>query len=185
MFIFFGWVVLFLKLKLFSLLVSCPRGRERDAASELWYVLTSDLGEDDVNVEVTEVPGLITAFSSSDPFSVISRLRKMLEEGSLNLSLCSKFVPLEVVVPTNLDRIKEGVEKLKHKISQDERWRVTLRKRFTGLESDEVIMEVADLIDWGVVDLKNPDKILRIEIVGGWTGISIHSPEEEFSVQKK
>ena len=89
--LFFGWVVLFLKLKMFSLLVSCPRGRERDAASELWYVLTSDLGEDDVNVEVTEVPGLIGAFSSSSPFSVISRLRKMLEEGSLNLSLCSKF----------------------------------------------------------------------------------------------
>ncbi len=177
-------MVLFLKLKLFSLLVSCPRWRERDAASELWYVLTSDLGEDDVNVEVTEVPGLIAAFSSSGPFSVISRLRKMLEEGSLNLSLCLKFVPLEVVVPTNLDRIKEGVEKLKHKISRDERWRVTLRKRFTGLEGDEVIREVADLIDWGVVDLENPDKILRIEIVGGWAGISIHSPEEELSVRK-
>ena len=174
-----------MKLKMFSLLVSCPRGRERDAASELWYVLTSDLEEDEVNVEVTEVPGLITAFSSSSPFSVISRLRKMFEEGSLNFSLCSKFVPLEVVVPTNLDSIKEGVERLKNKISRDDRWRVTLRKRFTGFESDEVIREVADLIDWGIVDLKNPDKILRIEILGSWTGISIHSPEQEFSVHKK
>jgi len=58
-----------------------------------------------------------------------------------------------------------------------------VNKRATNLSSKEIIEEVAKLVD-RKVDLENPDKIIQIEIIGDYTGISIIKPDQILSITK-
>ena len=48
---------------------------------------------------------------------------------------------------------------------------------------DEIIEILANLID-NKVNLKNPDKIVMVQILGDYTGISIIDPEDIISIPK-
>jgi tRNA acetyltransferase TAN1 len=66
-------------------------------------------------------------------------------------------------------------------IGTGETWRMIVEtRRYTALHKVDIIREVAELIDERV-DLENPDKILRIELIGKHAGISVLKPYEIFS----
>jgi len=80
--------------------------------------------------------------------------------------------------------MKTAVKKVKDKIKRGEQWRMTVEKRrYTLYHRIDIIKELAELIV-EKVNLKNPDKILRIDIVGKYTGVSVLSPNEIFSTTK-
>jgi len=67
--------------------------------------------------------------------------------------------------------MKMALEQLKGRIKQGERWRMTVEKRrYTLYHKIDIIKQLADLID-EKVDLRNPDKILRIDIIGKYAGV--------------
>ncbi len=69
-------------------------------------------------------------------------------------------------------------------IRENETFRVTVEKRFTELSSNEIIEAAAANIE-REVDLANPDKIVLIEVVGGFTGISVLDPSSIISTTKE
>jgi tRNA acetyltransferase TAN1 len=80
--------------------------------------------------------------------------------------------------------MRKAVEQLKTEIHAGEKWRITLEKRrFTKYHTIEIIKNIAELID-EKVDLKNPDKILHINIIGKYAGISILKPNDTFSTSQ-
>jgi tRNA(Ser,Leu) C12 N-acetylase TAN1 len=56
-------------------------------------------------------------------------------------------------------------------------------RRFTTHHKLEIIEPLAELID-EKVDLRNPDKIVRIEILGNSAAVSVIKPEDVFSLHK-
>jgi tRNA acetyltransferase TAN1 len=77
--------------------------------------------------------------------------------------------------------MREVVKELREGIQPGEKWRMTVEKRRYALHHKiEIIEDLAELID-EEVDLENPDKILRIEILGKNAGISVLTPREIFS----
>jgi len=170
-------------LKDFNLVISTYRRRENDCISELWYVL-QDFGDKKINASTTGLPGLIVAKTSLDPFEVVERIRKEAEEKPWYFRLILKIVPIERVVEADLDKIMEAARELAlEKIGKEETFRITVRKRLSTLNRDEIIDRVASVID-RKVDLKNPDKIVWIEIIGDVAGISVLKPEHVVSLQK-
>jgi len=59
-----------------------------------------------------------------------------------------------------------------------------VEKRFTTTHSKEIIEKVAAIIK-RKVDLSNPDKVVLIEVVGAFTGVSVLNPQDIVSVQKE
>lgn len=169
-------------MKEFNLLVSTQRGRENDCISELWY-LFREIGDEKAIYQKTGIPGLIIVKSSLNPFEVIRRLREIAEERPWEFRYVLKVTPIEIVVPTETEEIKEAVMKLKDKITSQETFRVTVNKRATTLSSKEIIEAAASIID-RKVNLKNPDKIIQIEVLGQVTGISIIEPSDILSITK-
>lgn len=163
-------------------MVSTQRGRENDCISELWY-LFREIGDERAIYEKTGIPGLITVKSSLNPFEAIRRLREMAEERPWEFRYVLKVTPIEIVVPTNLEEIKEAVTKLKDKISPQETFRVTVNKRATTLSSMEIIEAAASIID-RKVNLKNPDRIVQIEVLGQKAGVSIIKTTDILSITK-
>jgi len=170
-------------LKEFNLLATTARGSEEDACSEIWYLI-GDMGDREVKVDKTGITGLIAAKTVLDPFDVIDKLRAVLKEKPYEFRYILRVIPIEKVVRTDLIEIKQAVIELANRIGDDEAFRVTVEKRFTSTPTREIIEAAAASIQ-RKVDLTSPDKIVLIEVVGGYTGVSVVKPKDIFSTTKE
>ncbi|HKZ93727.1 MAG TPA: THUMP domain-containing protein [Candidatus Bathyarchaeia archaeon] len=170
-------------LKDFNLLVTTARGMEEDACSEIWYLI-GEMGDREVKVDKTGITGLIAAKTVLNPFTVIEKLRTVLKERPSDLRYILRAIPVEKVVHTNLAKIKQAVTELADRISLKETFRVTVEKRFTSIQTRDLIEAAAANIK-RKVNLAKPNKIILIEVVGGFTGVSIVKPEDIFSTAKE
>jgi tRNA acetyltransferase TAN1 len=93
-------------------------------------------------------------------------------------------IPIEKVLRTDLSEIQRIATELGSKIGKKEAFRVTVEKRFTETPTSDIIDAAAANIE-NKVDLNEPDKILLVEIVGGFTGISVIKPNDILSVMKE
>ncbi|MFW9792879.1 MAG: THUMP domain-containing protein [Candidatus Thorarchaeota archaeon] len=166
------------RLREYNLLVACPRERERAAKSEVMYFVGDLLEDQNLKVSHTHISGLLACKTTLDPFDVVHRLREFAVENPYQFRFAIRFTPIEECVDSNIEEIVEATRRLLPKISEDESFRVTVRRRHTELENMEVVTAVAAEIS-RKVNLDNPDKTVLVEIVGDWTGLSVLDGEDD------
>ncbi|MHA1971655.1 MAG: THUMP domain-containing protein [Candidatus Hodarchaeales archaeon] len=167
-----------------SFLISSQRNIERDALSELYYVITDVLGYPTQPLK-SRVPGLSILKLKNEqdsPFDVLTKVKRYIDEKG-SLVACLKVTPLEILVKTNLETIKQQTFVMaSSKIQPDDSWRIKVRKRQTNFRTSEIIEQVAEKINWGTVNLNNPDWEIRIEVIRDLTGISVMRPNDELKM---
>ena len=168
----------------FNLLATTSRGNERPMCNELHFLLKEQLGDAQAQVSKTKVRGLIVGKTSLDPCLVIEKFRAILKERPYEFRYALRILPIEKVVPTDLEEIKRATAELAARIGEEETFRVTVEKRFTTLHSREIIEAAAGDIN-RKADLENPDRILLIEVLGGLTGLSLLKPSDILAVVKE
>lgn len=162
----------------FNLIVSTSRFREEEAQDEILDLLDM-FGDPDAESEITEIKGLLLAQTALDPFAVVEKLKGLVASEPWQVRYVLRVLPVEVVVPTELDAIRQAAKQLANKIGNDS-FRITVEKRHSPLESIEVIKAIAGEIE-SKVDLKNPGWVVLVQILGAQTGVSVIRPEQVFS----
>jgi tRNA acetyltransferase TAN1 len=162
----------------FNLLVGCPRDREQAAQSEIKYYIGDLLSDLSLAISITNISGLITCWTSLNPFHVVHKLRVFAYENPYQFRFAIRFTPLEYCVDANIDAISETARRLLERVGEDETFRVTVRRRQTNLGNMEVVKAVAEEIP-RVVNLDNPDKTIWVEIVADKAGISVLKEKED------
>ena len=162
----------------FNLILSTSRFREEEAQDEILDLLDM-FGDQEAEAEITAVKGLLIAETALDPFAVIEALKKLVAEEPWRVRYVLRVIPVEVVVPAELDDIKKAAKELAARIEKDT-FRITVEKRHSPLESIDVIKAVAGEID-SKVDLENPRWMVLVEILGGQAGLSVIRPDQVFS----
>ena len=168
----------------FNLVATTSRGNERPMCNELLYLLQEQLSDVEAQVSKTKVRGLIVGKTTLDPCIAIEKLRAILNERPYEFRYALRILPIERVVPTNLEEITLASQELAKRIGEQESFRVTVEKRFTTLHSKDIIEAAAGEIT-RKADLENPDKILLIEVLGALTGISLLKPNDILAVIKE
>lgn len=167
----------------FNLLVSCSWGGFRTAQEEITRVLRL-LGDENPVVKPTLAGGIIGVKTCLNPRKAVQELRKLFKEDPSILQHTSKWIPVDLWAYSTMAFMKRAVAELVKGIIKGEKWRLTVEKRrYTLCHKIEIIRELAELID-RKVDLENPDKIIRIDIIGKYAGVSLLKPQEVFSVEK-
>jgi tRNA acetyltransferase TAN1 len=166
----------------FNLLVATSRGNEREACSEIWYLLR-ELGDGEPKTDRTDAIGLVIARTSMNPINVVRELSRKLVESPWKFRYILKVSPLERLVSSDLSEIEKCVTSMADGIAEKESFRITVKKRHTKLSSKEVVETIAKKIDRRV-DLENPDKVVLIEILGELTGVSVIKPSDVLSIAK-
>jgi tRNA(Ser,Leu) C12 N-acetylase TAN1 len=167
----------------FNLLVSCSWSAYGKAKKEIVHTLGT-LGDENPLVKRTVAKRIVGVRTCLDSREVTHRLRALFDQDPLVFQHTLKWVPVDLWTRSDMDSMKRAVAELKSKIHADERWRMTVEKRrYTRYHKVEIVRELANLID-EKVDLISPDKILRVDIIGPYTGISILTPRDVFSVTK-
>jgi tRNA acetyltransferase TAN1 len=170
-------------LKDFNILGTTSRGNEREAISELRYLL-EQVGDTSPTITRTGASGLIVAKTQLDPLEVIERFRGILHERPYQFRFMLRVMPIERVVRTDVEEIKRVVAELATGLGENETFRVTVEKRFTTTSSRDIIEAAAKTVQRRV-NLDKPDKVVLIEVIGSFTGISVLKPELVISVLKE
>jgi tRNA acetyltransferase TAN1 len=168
------WIVM-----TFNLIVSTFRHREEDAQDELLNILEK-LGDHESESQTTDITGIVLGYTKLDPFQIINTFRELVKNEPWQIHYILRLLPIESVVSTELESIKNTAKKLAFKLRNGDTFRITVETRHTLLGSSEVIAAIAKEID-NKVDLENPNWIVLVEIVGRWTGISVLKPTQIFS----
>ena len=168
----------------FNIIATTARGNERPMINEILYLLKEEIGDTQAQASKTKIRGLIVAKTTQNPYEVMEKLRTILTERPYEFRYALRILPIERVVPTNLADIKKTAEELATRINEKQTFRVTIEKRFTELHSKDLIEAAAGDIK-RKVDLKNPDLILQIEVLGALTGISLLKPTDILAVIKE
>ncbi len=168
----------------FNLLATTARGNERQMMYEILFLLKETLGDQTAQASKTGVRGLIVARSALNPCDVVDKFKAILHERPYEFRYALRIVPVEKVVPTELEAIGQAAAELASQIAENESFRVTVEKRFTTLHSHDIVEAVANRIQRHV-NLDEPDKIVLVEVVGKFTGVSVVKPDLILSVLKE
>jgi tRNA acetyltransferase TAN1 len=162
----------------FNLIVSTYRFREEDAQDEILELL-DEFGDQTAESEIIEIKGMILVQSSLDPIAVIDKLKDLVASEPWQIRYVLRVLPVQVVVPTRLDTIRQAARELITKIGNDT-FRVTVEKRHNSLGSMQIVKAIADQIS-NKVDLENPGWVILVQVLGGVTGVSVLRPNQIFS----
>lgn len=167
----------------FNLLVSSARGNEREANSELWYLI-GEIGDRSVKTDFTPVSGLTVAKTQIDPVQVVERLRSILNERPWEFRYVLKVKPVRRVVTCEIEQIANAAAEQASDIREHETFRVSFEKRRNEISSKTVIDAVASRIQ-RKVDLRNPKKIVLVEVIGQLAGVSVIEPGQILGIEKE
>jgi len=167
----------------FNLIGSTTRGNERQMCYELNFLLR-EAGDPQPLSDRTGIRGLVVGKTNLNPIEAIEKFHEILQAHPYEFRYALRIIPIQKVVHTNLAEIKQAAAEFSVNLAENETFRVTVEKRFTELHSRELIEATATAIP-NNVNLKNPDKILLIEILGDYTGISLLRPTNIISVLKE
>ncbi|MFX0017387.1 MAG: THUMP domain-containing protein [Promethearchaeota archaeon] len=156
----------------FNLLVSTSRFNEDNAKAEIWFTLLT-CGDRYSIISNLDFSGLIAVVTTLNYRNVISKINRILIKDPNFFQYILKIVPIDYVCQTNINTIKTIIQNhYRDYIHSDESFMIELNRRKNDLiDRDGFIENIAKFID-NKVNLENPDKIIRIEILRNVTGIS-------------
>jgi len=167
----------------FNLLVSYSWAVVGRARCEIAYFLRL-LGDEKPVIRRTIARGILGVKTRLDSREVVRELKTLFNKDPSAFQYTLKWVPVDLWTNSDIESMKERVAQIKDKVKHGERWRMTVEKRrYTLHHKIDIIKALAELID-EKVDLTSPDKIVRIDIIGKYAGVSVLSPHEIFSTTK-
>ncbi|MHA1372879.1 MAG: THUMP domain-containing protein [Promethearchaeota archaeon] len=156
----------------FNFLVSTSRFNETNAKAELWFTFLI-CGDRYSIISSLEYQGLLTAFTALRKEDVISKIKDLLKKDPNFFQYILKIVPIDFVCETDIDVIQKIIQRHhKEYIKEEESFRIELKRRNNEIINRIQLIKVVAEIFSNKVDLDNPDKIIRIEILGNFCGIS-------------
>ena len=165
-----------------NLIITCARSLESETKNEINKIL-DELGDQEPEILNVGMRGILMVNTVIEPSKIIDYVKnKMIEEPWL-IRYCLRIIPIQRMIDTDIDKIKQNVTKLSNVIQKNNSYRITIEKRNTNVSSNEIITEIAKIFP-NKVSLNQPDWIVLIEILGNKTGISILKENEIFSLDK-
>lgn len=147
--------------------------------------ILGEMGEDSPDFLSSRVHGLFMLHIDLNPKEVTRKLDDLCREDPSLFRYTYHWIPVEKWCNSTIEEMSELVEEYAEKIKPEDRWRMRINKRFyEKYHTRELIEKLTKHVDKPNVDLENPDKTIRIEIIGKKAAISLLKPKEHFSANE-
>lgn len=99
----------------------------------------------------------------------------------------SHWVPVDKWCKATVEDMQKNIKDFAKGIKSSEKWRMDLKVRHVKEKPDELklILKLTESIDKPKVDLQNPDKIIKVEIIGNKAGLALLNKDEIFNAAQK
>ncbi len=149
------------------------------AVEEIRRVMRA-IGEPDALVKTTEVAGNLKVIPEGDAHEAQEMVTRLCADRPELFAHTSNWTVVDQFVPTDLASIRRAVAAYQRDIGASDSWKIAVRPAGSALHRQNVIDAVAPLIHNAPVDLENPAKEIRIDILGDETGVGLLDRSELF-----
>ena len=164
-----------------NLLITFDPMNYGEARAEVVNVL-KEVGEHNPEFLYSDVRGLFQVRVDTSPKDVTRRLDALCRTDPSKFWYTYHWIPIEKWCPSTIKEMSEIVKESAKRIEPNERWRMRINKRFyEKYHTDELIEKLTEHVDRLNVDLENPQKTIKVEIIRGKAGLSLLKPKEHFS----
>lgn len=128
--------------------------------------------------------GVFLLRTKQDSKKIVAKLFELCKEEPYKFKYTFRWIPIEKWSKSDMSDMTKVVKEMESQIKPEESWKMDLGKR--GYEGDtmKIVIKLTDSINRPKVDLKNPQKIVKVEIIGDRAGFSLLSPDECLNVAK-
>ena len=119
----------------------------------------------------------------SKPKEVVKKLAALSKKDQEKFGKTHRYIPVDKWVSSKVPDMQKAVKSLVPKIGENEKWKMDLEKRYYHkLDYQDLIMKLTEVVDRRKIDLKKPKKIIKVEIIGTYAGISLLESGELLTV---
>ena len=120
-----------------------------------------------------------------DPKAVVKKLNRLHNRKPEHFKVTFHYTPLDKWCKSSIKEMQRHVRKYDKVIRNRERWKMDLKKRRHRSKSDAVIIKLTQMINKENVDLSDPQRTIRVELIGKDAGISLLKQNEFLNAAKK
>jgi tRNA(Ser,Leu) C12 N-acetylase TAN1 len=133
----------------------------------------------------SDVEGVFLLRTSGDAKAVVKRLVATAQKDPSAFQYTFHWVPIEKWTTSKLSDMLAVMKEFDSKMDPAKKWKMDVVKRhYEEYSTPELIIKLTDVINKPKVDLKNPEVIVRVEIIGKKAGCSLLSTNELLEVPK-
>ena len=168
----------------FNLLLSCRRFQEAESCQELRRIIDDepDLGALEW-CKLTGITCLVVAKHEGDSHEFVTRIGQIVKKMPWIVRDLLKIHPIDLVVDSTMDAIREGSKELAKRMTKTAKFRVNLNRRDTTLDREKLLHEIAIQFP-GKVDLEEYDWVVAVEILGPVTGLALLREDEIVTLRR-
>jgi tRNA acetyltransferase TAN1 len=164
-----------------NLILTSQKGSEAKASAE-FKEIALQRGHRKLRIEKSAFDGVLE-IEIENPRDFIVFMRDYVRSEPFRVHFIQRMIPVDTVVDTTLEQIKEAATQLSPQILPGETFRIDITERDSPTSRKELIDTIADVVDHKV-NLNSPDKVVNVEVLGEYTAISVVRPDEILSIIK-
>ena len=165
-----------------NLVITCPRNLESETEIEIRKIL-NEYGDQESEIYRSHMRGILFVNTNTEASKIIDWVKRKIIDEPWFIRYCLRIIPIQLESDTDVEKIKQNIQKLQNVVQKNDSYRITIEKRNSDISSKEIITEVANVFS-NKVSLDEPDWIILIEIFGNKTGVSILKDTGIFSLEK-
>lgn len=164
-----------------NLILTSQKGSEAKASAEFKEIALQH-GLRKLHIEKSDFDGLLEV-DMEDPRGFLAFLRDYVRSEPFRVHFIQRVIPVDVVVDTTIEQIKEAARLLGEQIGEGETFKIDVDERDSPYTRKQLIDALADVVE-RKVSLESPDKILQVEILGEYSALSVARPDEMISITR-
>ncbi len=121
-----------------------------------------------------------------DARKAVDDLKVVAEKSLDKFNHTMKWVPIDLWCKNSVKEMQNNIKKMVKGIKPEEKWKMELKTRKLKDKPDEIklIMSLTEVVDRKYVDLENPEKIIKVEIVGNKAGLALLDKKHLLNIAK-
>jgi tRNA acetyltransferase TAN1 len=164
-----------------NLILTSQKGNEAKASAEFKEIALQH-GLRKLHIEKSDFDGVLEV-DLEDPRGFVAFLREYVRSEPFRVHFVQRVIPVDMVVDTDLEQIKEGAKQLGSQIASTESFKIDIDDRDSPYSRKELIDAIADVVD-RKVSLESPDMVIQIEVLGEYTALAVARPDEIISITR-
>ena len=117
----------------------------------------------------------------SKPKEVVKKLKALSKKNKELFGKTYRYIPVGKWVSSKVTDMAKAIKSLVPKIGLNEKWKMDLEKRYYHkYDYNELILKLTEVVNREKIDLKKPQKIIKVEIIGSRAAITLLEPDELF-----
>src|SRR3989344_3369870 len=139
--------------------------------------------DEKIDFEESGIEGVFLA-SVKDARTLVRSLVDIFQVTPDTFQYTFNWIPIDKWISSDIKVMEEEMKRLNSEIDPKHSWKIDIVKRKYEMRTPDLITKLTEHIDKPKVDLKNPQKIIRVEIIGERAGISLLDAEEILNIPK-